>query len=45
MIEHWRIVMTDENGVDIDLDADLPDYIIQEIAEIVESDNDVSWER
>ena len=43
MIDRWRIVMTDENGVDIDLDNDLPDYITQEIDEIVESDNEVSW--
>ncbi len=43
MIDRWRVVMTDENGTDIDLDLDLGEYIKQEIDELIESDNDVSW--
>lgn len=43
MIDRWRIVMTDENGTDIDLDMDIPDHITEVIDEIIESDNDVSW--
>ncbi len=44
MIDRWRIVMTDENGTDIDFDNDIPDYITQEIDDMIESDNDVTWE-
>lgn len=43
MIERWRVVMTDENGVDTDLDAFLPECFTQQIDEIIELDNDVSW--
>ena len=43
MIDRWRIVMTDEDGVDIDLDADLPDYISEQINEIIEEENIVGW--
>jgi len=44
MIDRWRIVLTDENGIDSDLSADLPEHIAQEIDEIIEADNDVTWE-
>ena len=44
MIDRWRVVMTDENGTDIDFDNDIPDYITQEIDDMIESDNDVTWE-
>ena len=43
MIDRWRIVMTDEDGTDIDFDNDIPDYITTEIDDMIESDNDVSW--
>ncbi len=43
MIDRWRIVLTDEDGIDIDLDMDISDYITQEIDEMIEEDNDVSW--
>ncbi|KKL56404.1 hypothetical protein LCGC14_2245740 [marine sediment metagenome] len=42
-IDRWRVVLTDENGIDSDLDADLPDYVTEQIDEIVESDNEVTW--
>ncbi len=45
MIDRWRIVMTDENGVDIDLAEDIPDCVSQPIDEIIELHNVVSWER
>ncbi len=45
MIDRWRIVMTDENGKDIDLAEDIPDHISQPIDEIIELHNIVSWER
>ncbi len=44
MIDRWRIVMTDENGTDIDFDNDIPDHITQEIDDMIESDQDVTWE-
>ena len=43
MIDRWRIVLTDENGVDLDLEGDLPDYITKQIDEIVEVNNAVTW--
>ena len=43
MIDRWRVVLTDENGVDSDLDMDLPDYVTEQIDEIIESDNEVTW--
>ena len=43
MIDRWRIVMTDENGDDIDFDDDIPDYITQEIDGMIESEHEVSW--
>ena len=43
MIDRWRVVLTDENGIDIDLDMDLPDDVTERIDEIIESDNDVTW--
>ncbi|KKN32336.1 hypothetical protein LCGC14_0814850 [marine sediment metagenome] len=43
MIDRWRIVMTDENGTDIDFDCDLGEYITEQIDEIIETNNDVSW--
>ena len=45
MIDRWRVVMTDENGTDIDLDIDLPDSVTKAIDEIIESDNDITWKR
>ena len=43
MIERWRIVMTNTDGKDIDLDLDLSDPTTQEIDEIIESEYYVRW--
>lgn len=43
MIDRWRVVLTDENGVDSDLDADLPDDITERVDEIIMIDHEVSW--
>ncbi len=43
MIDRWRIVLTNVDGVDSDLESDLSDSITKEIDEIVENDFEVSW--
>ena len=43
MIDRWRIVLTDENGVDLDLEDNLPDCVTKQIDEIVEASNAVTW--
>ncbi len=43
MIDRWRIVLTDENGVDLDLEDDLPDHVTEQIDKIVEANNTVTW--
>ena len=42
-IDRWRVVLTDENGVDSDLDMDLGDSTTEQIDEIIELDNEVTW--
>ena len=43
MIEHWRIVMTNEDGIDIDFNTELPDWVTEEIDGLIEHENHVTW--